>query len=90
MIDHLLLALKQQGVRETLVVSCEQDPYVRELVCRAGRACGMTVFWRTEPVYRGTAGGLQAVEDFLDTPTFLAIHANVYLRDVDLEAAPVP
>ena len=87
LIDHLLLALKQQGVREVAVVSCEQDPYVRELVCRAGRACGMTVFWRTEPVYRGTAGGLQAVEDFLDTPTFLAIHANVYLRDVDLEAA---
>lgn len=87
LIGHLLLALKQHGVSEVAVVSCEQDPSVQELVCRTGRACGMTVLWRTEPVYRGTAGGLQAVEDFLDIPTFLAIHANVYLRDLDLAAA---
>ncbi|MBI4001810.1 MAG: sugar transferase [Nitrospira defluvii] len=68
-------------------MSCEQDPYVRELVCRTGRSYDMTVLWRTEPVYRGTAGGLQTVENFLDTPTFLVLHANVYLRDMDLAAA---
>lgn len=87
LIDHLLLAVRKQGVREVAVVSCEQDPYVREQVCRAGRSHDMTIFWRTESVYRGTAGSLQAVEDFLDTPTFLGIHANVYLRDLDLTAA---
>ncbi|MDR4480960.1 MAG: sugar transferase [Nitrospira sp.] len=86
LIDHLLSALKQQGIREVAVVSGEQDPHVRELVCRAGHACGMTVLWRTESVYRGTAGGLQTLEDFLDTPTFLCIHANVYLRDMNLAA----
>lgn len=87
LIDHLLLALKQQAIREVGVVSCEQDPYVRELVCRTGRSYGMTVLWQAEPVYRGTAGGLQVLEDFLDTPTFLVLHANVYLHDIDLAAA---
>lgn len=87
LIDHLLLAVKKLGIREVAVVSCEQDPYVRESVCRAGRSYDMTVVWCTEPVYRGTAGSLQTVEDFLDTPTFVGIHANVYLRDVDLAAA---
>lgn len=87
LIDHLLLTLKKVGIRDVAVVSCEQDPSVRELICRAGRSCDMTVVWCPQPVYRGTAGSLQTVEGFLDTPTFVGIHANVYLRDVDLAAA---
>ncbi len=87
LIDHLLSAVKRLGIREVAVVSCDQNSYVRDLVCRAGHSYGLTVLWRTEQVYRGTAGSLQTVEDFLDTPTFLGIHANVYLRDVDLAAA---
>ncbi len=87
LIDHLLLTLKKLGIRDVAVVSCEQDPSVRELICRAGRSCDMTVVWCPQPVYRGTAGSLQTVEAFLDTPTFVGIHANVYLRDVDLAAA---
>lgn len=87
LIDHLLSALKCQGIRAVAVVTCEQDPYVREVVRRIGRSYDMTVSWHVEPVYRGTGGSLQTVEDFLDTPTFLAIHANVYLRDLDLAAA---
>lgn len=87
LIDHLLSALKRQGVRAVAVVTCEQDPYVRELICRIGRSYGMAVSWYAEPVYRGTGGSLRMVEDFLDTPTFLALHANIYLRDLDLAAA---
>lgn len=87
LIDHLLLALKRQGIRAVAVVTCEQDPYVRELVCRIGRSYAMTVLWCAENIYRGTGGSLQTVEEFLDTPTFLALHANVYLRDLDLAAA---
>ncbi|MCC2643863.1 MAG: hypothetical protein K0S45_4276 [Nitrospira sp.] len=87
LIDHLLSAMKRQGVREVAIVTCEQDLHVRELVCRAGRAHDMNVLWRTEALYRGTAGSLQTVEDFLDTPTFLGIHANIYFSDVDLSTA---
>lgn len=87
LIDHLLLSVRKQGVREVAIVSCEQDPRVGEMVCRAGRSHDMTVLWRTEAVYRGTAGSLQTVADFLDTQTFLALPANVYLRDVDLTSA---
>lgn len=87
LIDHLLLALKRQGIQAVAVVTCEQDPYVRELICRIGCSYDMTVLWHAEHVHRGTGGSLRAVEDFLDTPTFLAIHANVYLRDLDLAAA---
>lgn len=38
LIQHLLSMLRTHGIREVAVVSCEQDPYVRELVCQAGQA----------------------------------------------------
>ncbi|MCW5787391.1 MAG: sugar transferase [Nitrospira sp.] len=87
LIQHLLSMLRTHGIREVAVVSCEQDPYVRELVCQAGQAQSMEILWRTESVYRGTAGSIEVVKDFLDTPAFLGVHANVYVRDVDLTAA---
>ena len=86
LINHLLSMLKKHGIRDVAIVSCERDPDIRELVCQAARSQNMTVLWRTESVYRGTAGSVEVVKDFLDTPTFLGIHANVYVRDVDLTA----
>ena len=77
LIHHLLSLLRRHGVREVAIVSCEQDPHIRELACQAGASQNMTVLWRTEAIYRGTAGSVEVVKDFLDTPTFLGIHANV-------------
>lgn len=87
LINHLLSTLKRHGINEVAIVSGEQDPHVRELVCQAAQAQNMELLWRTESVYRGTAGSIEVVKDFLDAPTFLGIHANVYVRDVDLTAA---
>jgi lipopolysaccharide/colanic/teichoic acid biosynthesis glycosyltransferase/ADP-glucose pyrophosphorylase len=87
LINHLLLMLRRHGIREVAIVSCEQDPHIREAVRQAGQSENMEVLWRTESVYRGTAGSVDAVKDFLDTPTFLGVHANVYVRELDLTAA---
>lgn len=86
LINHLLSMLRKHGIREVAIVSSEQDPHIRELVCQTGQSQNMEVLWRTENVYRGTAGSVEVVKDFLDTPTFLGVHANVYVRDVDLSA----
>ncbi|MGD9724968.1 MAG: sugar transferase [Nitrospiraceae bacterium] len=84
LIEHLLLSLKKHDIRNVAIISHERNLHVREFICRAARAYDMNLLWKTYTVYRGTAGSLQAIEQFLDVPCFLGIDANVYMRDLDL------
>lgn len=84
LIDHLLGALNLQGVTEVAIVTGEANERTAELMARAEQKSEIKVLWEIAPFYRGTAGSLKLVQEFLCGPQFLVVHCNLYLASLNL------
>lgn len=88
LIDHLLKSLSDHGIEEIAIITGEVDPQTAELISRIRWERATKVVWESTSFYRGTAGSLNLVRDFLnDAPQFIVVHCNLYLGSLNLQQA---
>jgi mannose-1-phosphate guanylyltransferase/phosphomannomutase len=82
LVEHLLLNLRKNGIREVaLAVNGHAEAYRN--VLEDGERLGMKISYSRESSPRGTAGCLLPLADFIGEDPFLVIHGGLFL-DTDL------
>jgi lipopolysaccharide/colanic/teichoic acid biosynthesis glycosyltransferase/NDP-sugar pyrophosphorylase family protein len=85
LIDHLLGTLSRHGINEVAIVTADEvSAGTAERTTFAGHEGEIKVLWEVAPFYRGTAGSLKFVQEFLDEPQFIVVHCNLYLAGLNL------
>jgi len=88
LIDHLLETLSNHGIEELVIITGEVNPYTAELISKIGRKRTIKVLWEVASFYRGTAGSLKLVQEFLNgEDQFMVVHCNLYLGGLNLREA---
>ncbi len=88
LIDHLLKTFSDSGIEELAIITGEVNPYTAELISRASQEKTIKVVWEVASFYRGTAGSLKLVQEFLNGESqFMVVHCNLYLGGLDLREA---
>ena len=86
LLDHLLQVLSQHGIKEVAIVMGTVNGGAVDLLAGLEEERGIKVMREMSPSYRGTAGSLKLVQEFLHDPQFLVFHGNLYLQGLDLHA----